>query len=206
VTLSDYLTAFKRGWWIVLGTLVLGLAVAAAMLARQPTVYSTSSQLFVTASVQLPRDGSGDWYDVAGTRVISYATVANGDLVAERVADLVGDTSGTSVSVAAIPNTVVISIGVQGPDAEVVADVADAYAAVLPSVIDEVEDREGGTKVELTPVAQADVPDAPDPRPVLATMGSAGILALGLGATLAILRQALRRDSRSTRAVGEELT
>ena len=47
MTLNDYLVAFRQGWWIVLGALVVGLGVASVVVLRQPTVYSASTQLFV---------------------------------------------------------------------------------------------------------------------------------------------------------------
>lgn len=196
MTLSDYLTAFKQGWWIVLGTLLVGLTIAAAVVVRQPTVYSASAQLFVSASVQVSRDGSNEWYDVAGARVISYATVAGGDKVGDEVAQLLGGEPDASVSISAVPDTVIIAVRAQGSDPQTVADVVDAYTEVLPAVIDDVEESDRGTEVDLTPIASAEVPESADPRPILATMASAGILAFGLGAVLVIVREVLRRERR----------
>lgn len=196
MTLNDYLVAFRQGWWIVLGALVVGLGVASVIVLRQPTVYSASTQLFVTATVQVPRNGTSDWYDVAGSRVISYATLAGGDLVGDRVADLLGGEPEATVSVAAVPNTVIISVLAQGSDQQAVADVANAYAEVLPEVVEEVEEREGGTQVEMTPTARAEVPTSPDARPLVPTLASAGLLGLGLGCGLVILRDVLRRERR----------
>lgn len=205
MTLSDYLAAIKRGWWIILATLLVALVVAGAIVALQAGTYSASTQLFVASAVDTKNPE--ELYNrnlIATQRVASYVPVITGDVVAERVAEHMGEAVGASVTVTVVPTTVVMEITASSADPEQAAAVANAYAEVVPDVIDELEDVPGGAaQVRVTAIDTAEVPTSPDSLSVPAKLGAVAILALGLGLTFVVFRETLRRErSEKLRAAG----
>ena len=156
-----------------MGILLVGdavaLACAAALAVRKSDVYTASTQLFIASAVST--DDPEDCYQrnlIAAGRVRSYVTLASGDVVADRVAEALGSDIDASVSVSIVPDTVVILVSASGADPDQVAEVAAAYADVLPAVIDEVEQvNDSPAQIRATVIDEADVPGAPDPELVV---------------------------------------
>lgn len=194
--LSDYLQALRRGWIIVLVSVLLALAGAAAIALRKTDVYTADTQLFVASAV--PTDDPEELYQrnlIAAQRVQSYVSVISGDVVADRVAEELGSDLGASVEVTVVPNTVVLQITTTGADPEQVAEVARAYAEVAPQVIEEVDQvDDSASQVRVTVVDDADVPSAPVPNSPLMLVVAATLLGLGLGFTIVMVREVLRRE------------
>ena len=137
MTLSDYVTTLRRGWAVVLATVVVALLCAGAVVVRQPDVYTSTTRLFVAAA--LGEEDPEELYQrnrIAIERVVSYVEVARGGIVADRVKDELG--VSPNVSVAAVPNTVVLEITATASDPQQAADVARAYAKVVPATIAEI--------------------------------------------------------------------
>jgi capsular polysaccharide biosynthesis protein len=207
VTLSEYVDALRRGWIIIVATTVLILAAGAAHVLRQPDVYTSSTELFVSP------DSTGGDPDlvaqraaIAANRVKSYVPVAQGDVVREQVDEAVDGLGDASVSVVVPLDTVALSIIVTSADPDNAADVATAYAEVVTDVIEEIETpADGEAQVKVTTIDRADVPSAPAPIAVFPVLGAAGIFGLGLGVTLAVLREVVRRE-RSRRPRGTTST
>lgn len=198
--LSDYVQAIKRGWVILLVTLAVALVVAAGLVLRKTDTYTASTQLFVAAAVT---DGDPEQvYQrnlIAAQRVTSYVSVVSGDVVQQRVSEELGSDVDASVAVSIVPETVIMNIAVTGADADRVAEIARAYAEVVPSVIDEVEEvDESAPQLRVTVIDEADVPGAPDPKTILPTFILAAILGLGLGFVLVVAREVLRRERAAT--------
>lgn len=195
--LSDYVQAIRRGWVIIVVSVLLALAGAAAVELRKPDVYTASTQLFVASAV--PTDDPEELYQrnlIAEQRVGSYVSVISGDVVAGRVAEELGSDLGASVLVSAVPDTVVLQVTTTGSDPERVAEVARAYAEVAPQVIEEVDQVDGsGSQVRVTVVDVADVPSAPAPGSPIMLLIAASILGLGVGITIVIVREVLRREN-----------
>lgn len=199
--LSDYVAIIRRGWIILLVALTLAMALAAASVVRKADTYTTSTQLFVAAA-----DPGGDPEEtyqrnlIAAQRVTSYVSVVSGDVVRTRVGDELGSDVDASVVVTVVPSTVIMSIAVTGAEAERVAEIARAYADVVPDVIDEVEEvDESSPQLRVSVIDEADVPSAPDPAAVLPTFILAAILGLGAGFVIVVAREVLRRE-RAARA------
>lgn len=197
MTLSEYVDALKRSWIIVMTVVVIALAVAAGLVVRQADVYVTSTQLFVSpASTD---EGNPDLLAqraaIAANRVKSYVAVASGDVVRDQVDEVVGGIGDAGVSVEVPLDTVVLSITVTSADADHAAEVAAAYADVVTDVIEEIETpADGGSTVKLTLVDKADVPSAPTVRAIVPVFLAAGLVGLGLGLTIAVLREVVRRE------------
>lgn len=195
--LSDYVQAVRRGWIIILVTLLLALAGAGFLVARKADIYTSSTQLFVAAAA--PSADPEELYQrnlIAAQRVKSYVSLALGDVVASRVAEVIGSDIEGSVSVSVLPETVILQISVSGADPDRVAEEAGAYAEVLPAVIDEVDSvDDSATQVRVTVIDKADVPSAPIPSSPGTLFVAAAILGLGLGFTIVMVREVLRRET-----------
>lgn len=198
MTLSDYVEALKRGWWIILTTVIVALLLAGAVIMRQADVYSATTQLFVASATDTKK--SEELYQrnlIATQRVASYVPVITGDVVAGRVAEHLGEPLDASVTVEVVPLTVVMEITATSSDPQQAADVANAYAEVVPDVIDELEAVDGGAaQVRVTAIDTAEVPTSPDSIGLIPKFGAAAIIGLGLGFTIVVFRQTLRRDRR----------
>jgi capsular polysaccharide biosynthesis protein len=206
VTLSEYVDAIRRGWIVVVAAVVLALAAGAASVTRQADVYASSTELFVAPASS---DGNPDLLAqraaVAANRVKSYVPVVSGDLVRNQVDEAVGGIGDAGVSVVVPLDTVVLSISVTSADPEHAADVAAAYADVASDVIEEIETPDDASStVKVTTVDAADVPSAPLGRSVVPVFGAAGILGLGLGLTIAVLRDVLRRERAQRRTAAPQ--
>lgn len=196
MTLSDYVAALKRGWIILLVTTALALACAGALVLRKPDVYTSSTELFVAPSLA---GGNPDLLAqrnaVAAQRVPSYVNVILGDAVSQRVDEAVGGIGDASVSVVALPSTVVLQVTVTSAEAQHAADVAQAYAEVVPGVVEELETvNDAPPQVRVTTIDEADVPSAPGAVSVATPLLAAGILGLGLGFAIVMVREVLRRE------------
>lgn len=194
--LSDYLRALKGGWIILLVTTAVALACAAGLQLRKPDVYTASTQLFVAAAVST--DNPEELYQrnlIAAQRTSSYVALADGDVMAERVEETLGDEIDVSVVASRVPETVILQITATGSDPDRVAEVARAYAEVLPDVIDEVEAvRDAPAQVRVSVVDEADAPSAADSNSLLLPLVAAGVLGLGLGFAVVMIREVLRRE------------
>lgn len=200
--LSDYLAALKGGWRIILGILVAAVALSFIPVLNSTPVYSSSTDLFVAISANT--DDPEELYQrnaVAAQRVASYVSIASGDVVADKVAEVLGGDLNATIVAEAIAGTVVIRITATGPDAERVRDVAAAYAEVVPGVIKDLEAVGDNTsaQVRVTVIDEADVPGE-TPRSYLPNIVLALILGLGLGLVIVMLRETLRRERRAARA------
>jgi succinoglycan biosynthesis transport protein ExoP len=197
VTLSEYVAALRRGWVVILVTVLVALVCAGVVTLRKPDVYSATTRLFVASAVGSEKPE--ELYQrnlIAASRVASYVAVINGNVVADRVQEELGDESvDASVSVTALPETVVLEVTATSSTAEGAAEVARAYAAVVPKVIDEIE-RVGDdpAQVRVTTIDEAEVPSAPVASAVVPTFAAAGILGLGLGLSIVFVRATLRRE------------
>lgn len=196
VLLSDYIRAARRGWIIILVTVLLALACAAGLASRKADVYSTSTQLFIAAAV--PDAKPQELYQrnlIAAQRVESYVSLANGDLVGDRVAKTLGSDIDATVSVSVVPSTVIMQISATGADPDRVAEVANAYAEVLPEAIREVEEvDDASAQLRVTVIDEADVPSAPVPSSSTMLFVAAFLFGLGLAFTIVMAREVLRRE------------
>lgn len=197
MTLSEYVDALKRSWIIIVAFVVVAMAAGAWTVVRQADIYSTNTQLFVA-----PASTDGGNPDlvaqraaISANRVKSYVAVASGDVVRDQVDEAVGGIGDAGVAVEVPLDTVILSITVTSADADHAAEVATAYADVVAEVIEEIETpADDGSTVKVTVVDKADVPSAAAARSIVPVLGVAGILGLGLGVTIAVLREVLRRE------------
>lgn len=125
-----------RGWWIVLLALAVALGVAFWLTGREPAVYAAEALLVVTPSSEL--ETNEELLDAIEalerrTVVATFARLPASPQIrqdaAERIEVEPREIRSYRVSASVLPNTNVLRVEVEGPDAERAAAVANAVAA-----------------------------------------------------------------------------
>ncbi|MGQ7297605.1 Wzz/FepE/Etk N-terminal domain-containing protein [Quadrisphaera sp. KR29] len=213
--LADYVRALRRWWLVSLAVAVLGAAAGWLVTSTATPEYETSTRLFVTAQTGATGGDLVQASTFAQSRVASYAELATSGAVLERViADLglqeTPDDLAEQVTASAPDDSVLVDISVVASDPQQAAAIADATAAALSAVVDDLETPVGGG---VSPVRLAQVQPAPVPTTATTpgtTLGAAlGLLVgllLGLGAAvlLDVADPRLRRAA-DVRASGLEV-
>jgi uncharacterized protein involved in exopolysaccharide biosynthesis len=194
-----YGRALRRGWWIVLAAVAVALAAAAILTARQRPVYRAEALLVVTPSSEVREpDEVLDALETLERRTI-VATLARvpaapetRDAAAERLGVEPGELRAYRVGGSVVPNTNVVRVEVQGPDAERTAEVANAAAVVT---------RRHGRRLYRTysmrELARAEPPRRPVRPDGRRNLAVAGILGLFVGLLAAAALEAVRSPRRS---------
>lgn len=202
VEMSDHLRAVRKNWWIVLLTLVVTVAAAVLVTARETPKYASSVTFFVGASASTGTALQADQF--AQQRIASYVGV----LTSERLAKQILADTGLSLTVPQVvssitattdPNTVLLSATVTDTDAKRSLAIATAVANDLGPMIVDLEDTShaGGTHVALTVISGPTL----DPKPISPSktlnLGIGLLVGLTLGTGMAIARQLADRTVRS---------
>ncbi|WP_313512353.1 polysaccharide biosynthesis tyrosine autokinase [Corynebacterium variabile] len=195
--LADYLGHLRRWWWMLVVGLVVGGLVGWGVSAVMPKEYTATSQLYVgTAST----GGSADAYNgamLSQKQVGSYAELANGRALGQRVVDDLGlDKSATDVSemisASAHKDTVILDLNVATDNAEFSRDVANSAAAQLQAMVHDLNARtspngQSGAP-QLAVFNDAEVPDSPSSPNTLLNIILGLVLGLVIGAVVAVIR------------------
>ncbi|MFI2666346.1 polysaccharide biosynthesis tyrosine autokinase [Micromonospora carbonacea] len=211
----DFLRTVRRNWWVVLLSVMVGLAIAALVTVRTEPRYAASVTFFVTT----PNQGVTDAYQgnvFMQQRVKSYADLLQSDRLAQSVVGktplgLTAEEVQARVSAAALPDTVLLRGTVTDTDATRALRLTEAITAQFIDLVKEVESAgEGRTppvKVEVISGPRVDSsPVSPNPARNLVLGALGGLLG---GIALALLRTRLDtrlRDSVALqRATGSPL-
>ncbi|WP_370249908.1 polysaccharide biosynthesis tyrosine autokinase [Nocardioides sp.] len=205
--LTDYWRTIRRRWRLIVATVLLAAGASGLMTWQATPLYASSAQLFVsTAATNTGEASVGNQF--ATQRVASYVNLVGTRKLADAVAAAMGGRvpAGAlrgSVSAAAVPATVNLTITARNPDPVLARDIAQAYAVALSDLVSEIETPEGQTsapvRVSIVDNAQLSLgPISPNPRRNL-TLGLA--LGLLLGAGLAVLRDLLDTSITTTEDV-----
>lgn len=197
--LSDYIRVLRKSWLLIVVLAVVGVGLAAGYsLAKHPT-YTASAQVFVST------EAGGDLSDLAQgqtytqDRITSYAGLVTTPSVLEPVivglhlnltsAQLAGQVSATSPL-----NTTLIDITAKSGDPQEAANIANAAAESLTTVVQTLETTDADNKqspVKLSRVQDAVVPLAPSSPNIKLNIVLGLLLGLVVGIAIAVLRQML---------------
>jgi len=198
--LRTYLTAIRKGWWIVVTLAVLGAGVAALIAYRTTPLYEAKLSFWVSASPDPTNPASAA--QLAQDRATSYAELIPDEGLSEAVVrykDLPISPSQVSseMSASASINTSLIRVTVRDPLKARALTIANGVSAVFPAQAAELDGPRPATT--LTPRLPATVSSAPvSPRKSLD-------LALGLSVGLLLgLLAAVARDRLDTGVRSEE--
>ncbi|SUE16995.1 protein-tyrosine kinase, C-terminal [Rhodococcus gordoniae] len=198
MALSDYLGIVRRRWHIILATALACAALAWAYTSTIPTVYVSTTRMYVSMATGTSVNDSYQGGLAAQQRITSYPYVATGATVAERVVDRLGSTISPSelqgkVSATFPPATTLLEISVTDSTPETARQLSRAVSDEFAQLVAEMET----TVVGAAPAARVSVVDpatlptepiGPNAKRNLAL----GIIAgLGLGFLLAFFRDKL---------------
>jgi polysaccharide biosynthesis transport protein len=215
VTLPDFLSVLRRRKWLVATILLLSLAVAGVGSAMATRTYTATAGLYFSVRTATGVDDLAVAASFSQTQLASYATLALTPEVLEPVATSVDIAGGAKaladqVSVTALDGTVLLELSVTDPDAARSAVLANAIAAEVITVVEELAPStvvEGTavaeSAVEVTVVSPATTPTAPSSPNVLLNLAAGAVLGLGLGVLMALARDALDTRVRGAEAVAQ---
>lgn len=195
--LADYLGHLRRWWWMLVVGLVVGGLVGWGVSAVMPKEYTATSQLYVgTAST----GGSADAYNgamLSQKQVGSYAEMATGRALGQRVVDDLNlDETASDVasmiSAGAHKDTVILDLSVASDDAEFSRDVANSAAVQLQAMVRDLNAQTSPTgqsgAPQLAVLNDAETPESPSSPNTLLDIILGLVLGLVIGAVVAVVR------------------
>ena len=204
--LADYLALLRRRWWLVaLGLVVCLLGAGGATLWQTPK-YRAGTRLLVSASSSETAIDELTKRQLSSQRAVAYAQYAGTRPAVQAAAAAASVAELPEVEASATSGSPFLSITVTSTSARAAADVANAYAAVLPRVVTMLDQAPAGSQLpQLSVLERASVPgSAFSPRPAR-NLAVGLVLGLVLGVAAALLRDTLDRTVRRSSEV-ERLT
>jgi capsular exopolysaccharide synthesis family protein len=198
--LRTYLTAIRKGWWIVVTLAVLGAGAGAFIAYRATPIYAAKLTFYVRAAVDPTNPASSA--QLAQDRATSYAELLPNNALSTSIVQATklpmtpGEVSG-EISASAVINTQLLRVTVKDPSAQRALVIAGAVGSQFPK---QAAALDGGTPklaTSLVPTAAPTASNAPvSPRRNLdIALGlSVGLL---LGLLGAVTRERLDTGVRS---------
>jgi Mrp family chromosome partitioning ATPase len=190
VDLEDVLRAVRRGWWVLLGCVLIGLGAAAAVARTVTPTYVSSTQLYVASTDHTDIDATYQGNLYAEERSESYARALTGLDMAGRVIerlDLSLSPADVANKVTAVvsANTVIVEVTVTDSAAGRARDIAAALGDEFVRWVVEAETPPGsaGSRVQGATIEAAQLPTRPASPQIGLLLGLGGSLGtlLGLG-------------------------
>lgn len=195
IRLKMYLQALWQNWWIILLTVIVAVVMTLFLsLITRPT-YRTNLQLLIVPNMT-SFDGRDLIYslDTLDQRsiVATYVEVMNSARIRREAITDVGlsedEAPRYQLTTVALPEANVLELAVEGPEAERVADVANAAAAATLAYVSETYDIYRLELLDPAPVPAQAISPTP-----LRDVTLAIIVGLVLGGVLAIFRDQIRQ-------------
>jgi capsular exopolysaccharide synthesis family protein len=205
VELSDYIRVLRKGWLLILVFVIVGVGLAAAYsLAKTPT-YTANSQVFVSTQTGGNANDLVQGQDYSQQRITSYAGLVTTPAVLQPVIvglhlDKTPQQLAKQVSASAPLNTTLLQITAKSADPKQAADIANATAESLTTVVQSLETTDADnhvSPVKLSRVQDAVVPLAPSSPNVRLNIALGLLVGLAIGIGVAVLRQTLDTRIRS---------
>ncbi len=208
--LSDYIRILRKNWLIIIVATLVGIGVAAAFSLSRTPQYEASSTIAVSTQ------GSGTVAELqqgssfAQTRINTYVGLVQTPIVLNPVIvamdlDMTADELAAQVTASSALNTTLITVAASDSDPVQAAEIANAVAASLSSVVPEIEPTvsEGASPVRLTRVSDALPPLKPSSPNVPLNLALGALVGLALGIGFAVLRSVLDNRVRTPRDVAQ---
>ena len=212
VEITDYLRVLRNRWRMIAAVLVLCMLAALGSSLLTTPKYAASTQLFVSTTAQGGAAAAAAYEGglFSQQRVTSYSQLIQGGQVAQRVVDALklnisAAQVASEVSVAVVPNTVILTVTVTDPSPERARDIANVLSSQFTKLAAELETPQGGTAAaaKVTVVQQAGRPTTPVTPNTRRNLEIGAIVGLLLGAGLALLRDRLDNTVKDRREVVE---
>ncbi len=204
--LNDYIRVLRKNWLLLIVLTLVGLGVSAGYSLTRTPMYESSSTVAVSTqaggSVQDVQQGA----NFAQTRINTYVGLTTTPIVLNPViADLnLGMTASSleaKITASSALNTTLIQISATDADPIVAAEIANAVAASLSTVVPQIEPEigEGGSPVRLTRVSDAQPALSPASPNVPINLALGTLVGLAVGAAITVLRTLLDNKVRTPR-------
>ena len=206
--LGDYRRAIRRGWWMVVVSLILAVGATGLINASMTPTYATSMTFFITT----PADGGTAVAYQGGLfsqqRVKSYVDLLTGDRLARRVAEnqdlgLTAAAIEARISAKAVAETVLLHTTVTDQQPRRSLAIANGVADQFKLLVEELEtplgEQVSAVRVEVIAGPRL-APTPVSPRPTR-NMVLAVLLGLLVGGALATLREFLDTTVKTTEAL-----
>jgi capsular exopolysaccharide synthesis family protein len=197
--LRDYARVLRKRWLSILVISVLGVGVAGLVTYLSPKQYTAETQSFV--AISNTGQSSADILSgatFAQQRVKSYTQIVDSPEVLQPVIIALGLSTtpqalAKNVTASSPLDTVLINVDVKDGNAQQAADIANAVAKQLGTVVEALETPDGAaaSPVKVTLTNPAIPPPGPSsPRPVL-NLALGLLIGLALGLAYAFVRESL---------------
>jgi succinoglycan biosynthesis transport protein ExoP len=200
VQFREYLALLRRNWVLILAWTLIGASVGATVAFLSPTLYQSSTQLFVAVRNSGAASDLAQSTAYARQAVTSYVHVIPTAIVLDPVIQDLGlDVSSqqlaSQVSASAPLNTQLITITVTDPNPSQAAQLANALGASFTSAVTtQLEAPRGAgseSKVRVETIAAAKVPTQPSSPNLRLDLALGLLVGLAVGIGLAALRTML---------------
>jgi capsular exopolysaccharide synthesis family protein len=201
VELKEIVAALRAGWWLPAVGLVFGGVLAVVVSALSTPLYTSTTQFFVSTTGSSSAGEALQGGQFSEQRAASYAELLKGDELAALVVDRL-DLNRTpeqlteQITVAALPDTVLINVSVEDPSPRRAQQIADTLGEEFAGLVTQLEkpDATGAAPVQVTVTNAPRIAESPS-SPDTVRNTAAGVLAgLLLGAGLALARARFDRS------------
>jgi receptor protein-tyrosine kinase len=138
VELRDVLHAVRSGWWLLVGGVLAGIAVAGLLSWLATPLYSSSTRLFVSVAGSTDTSAAYQGNLFSQQRVTSYAQLLTGEQLSSRVVedlgpDLTPAQVAGKVTATPLPDTVILEVTVTDTSPSAPATSRPPWAVSSPS-------------------------------------------------------------------------
>ncbi|MEI4281460.1 YveK family protein [Klenkia terrae] len=209
--LREVLKALKASWWLVVAGALVGALAALGLSLLQTPLYSSQTQLFVSATDSVTTAEAFQGSQLSQQRVTSYAQLLTGEELASRVVDdlqldLTPSALAGHITATAVTDTVLLNVTVTDPSAVQAQRIAESIGTEFSAMVEELETPSGAdavSPVKVTVTDRSDLPTAPSSPQTLRNVALGLLVGLLLGAAGAIARVRLDRTVKDAEDAAE---
>ncbi len=204
--LSDYIRILRKNWLVVLLLTVLGLGVATGYTLTRTPVFESSSTVFVSTQAGGTAAELQQGSTFTQARINTYVGLVSAPIVLDPVIsglDLSTTATGLAdeVKASAAVNSTLITVTVLNPSAADAANIANAVADSLATVIPQLEPESntGASPIRLSRVRDAEPAARPSSPNIPLNLALGLLVGLALGMGTAVVRTVLDNRVRTPR-------
>jgi len=212
MALSDFFSTLRRRWVVVAVMTVTGLGLASAYASSRSPTYTSTARLYVSMATGTSVNDSLQGALAAQQRIASYALVATGSTVAQRVVDELGlplsakELQGR-LSATFPPATMLLDISATDSTPEQARRVAEAAAVQFSRLVGEMESTEANAapRAKTTVIDPARTPTEPNGPGKTRFLAVGLLVGFGAGCLAALVRDRLDRTIRTPEQLARAL-